>query len=559
MRRTILLLAIAAGATGCGTATDGASDTGDGGGPSGSGADAATDGPGSRLSGDATTVDAGKDAAASGDATPTGDAAVTTAASVLQFHHDINRDGFYLEPALTAATAATVHRDTTFDGTISGNVYAQPLYVANGPAGKGAIYAVTENDNVYALDETTGLPVWQKNMGTPATQSGAGCGNISPIGITGTPAIDLASRTIVFDAVSADAQGNTATHTMYGLSIDDGAERWHVDVSTLTDEMGRAFAPQPSNARSAILIVNGMAYASWGGYTGDCGNYHGWITGVSVADGLTVKTYATPSLAAGLWAPGGPASDGTSVFAVTGNREPLNSSAAWSGGEGVLRLGQTLTFTQQNTDFWVPANWMTSLDPQDLDLGGSGALVVDAPSMTPSALLVAQGKDGKVYLLDRANLGGLGAAPLASQAVVGGAFIQSGAFATIGGTTYITLHGYSSAPGIGCPAGMSGDLVTLKLDAAAANKMTVVWCANNQGQGSPIITSSDGSASALVWTAGAESTNRLHAWDLATGTLVFSGGGAGDTFANLRHFTTVLDAHGRLFVGADNKVYAFKP
>ena len=278
-----------------------------------------------------------------------------------------------------------MHRDTTFDGTISGNVYAQPLYVANGPGGAAAVYAVTENDNVYALSAATGLPLWQKNMGTPATQSGAGCGNISPIGITGTPAIDLATRTIVFDAVTADAQGNTATHTMYGLSIDNGDERWHVDVSTLTDQLGRAFSPQPSNARSAILLVNGMAYVSYGGYTGDCGNYHGWITGVSVADGLTVKTYATPALAAGMWAPGGPASDGTSIFAVTGNREPPTSAAAWNGGEGVLRFGAGLTFTEQPPDFWVPANWLTTLDPMDQDLGGSGALVVDAPAMTPSA------------------------------------------------------------------------------------------------------------------------------------------------------------------------------
>jgi hypothetical protein len=112
---------------------------------------------------------------------------------------------------------------------------------------------------------------------------------------------------------------------------------------------------------------------------------------------------------------------------------------------------------------------------------------------------------------------------------------------------------------VGCPNATSGDLVALKLDPAAAHKMTVVWCAGNQGLGSPIITSSDGSTSALVWTAGAEGSNRLHAWDLATGAPVFTGGGAGDTVANLRHFTTLLEANGRIFVGADNKVFAFRP
>jgi hypothetical protein len=346
---------------------------------------------------------------------------------------------------------------------------------------------------------------------------------------------------------------------MYGLSIDNGDERWHVDVSTLSDQMGRPFAPQPSNARSAILLVDGMAYASWGGYTGDCGNYHGWITGVSVADGLTVKTYATPAMAAGMWAPGGPASDGTSIFAVTGNREPPTSMATWNGGEGVLRFGAGLTFTEQPPDFWVPANWLTTLDPTDQDLGGSGVLVVDAPSMTPSALLVAQGKDGKVYLLDRSNLGGLGTAPIASHQVLSGAFISANAFATVGGTTYLALKGYAGAAVTGCPAGQSGDLAVLKLDPTAADKMTVVWCNASTGQGSPIITTDPATGTSLVWTAGAESSNRLHAWNLVTGAMVFAGGGTGDTFANLRHFTTVLDAAGRLFVGADGKVYAFKP
>jgi hypothetical protein len=556
MRPSILFVVLGVGTSACGTTSTLEPAIDDGGDSSTSGGDASTDAGGSDAqasSRDATAADASARADASDAGVP------ATGASVLQFHNHVIRDGLYVDPAITAATAATMHRDTTFDGTIVGNVYAQPLYVQNGPSGKGAIYAVTEGDNVYALDETTGLPVWQKPMGTPATQTGAGCGNISPIGITGTPAIDLVSRTIVFDAVTADAGGNTATHTIYGLSIDNGDERWHIDVSTLTDQLGRPFAPQPSNARSAVLIVKGMAYVSYGGYTGDCGNYHGWITGVSVADGLTVKTYAVPSLAAGMWAPGGPASDGTSVFAVTGNREPLTSSAAWNGGEGVFRLGSDLTFTQQPPDFWVPANWMQALDPNDRDLGGSGALIVDAPSMTPSALLVAQGKDGNVYLLDRSNLGGLDTPPLASQTIVGGSFIQAAAFATIAGTTYIALHGHAGAAGTGCPNGTSGDLVTIKLDPAAANKMTVVWCADSLGQGSPIITSSDGSTSALVWTAGAESSNRLHAWDLVTGAPVFAGGGAGDAFANLRHFTTVLEARGRLFVGADNKVYAFKP
>lgn len=476
-------------------------------------------------------------------------------ASVLEFHDHLNRDGFYVDPAITKASVATLHRDTSFDGTIQGNVYGQPLYVENGPGGKGAFYVATESDDVYALDETTGGVVWHVSVGTPAKQTGAGCGNVSPIGVTGTPAIDPASRTIVFDAATADAGGSIATHTIHALSIDDGSERWRVDASTLKDPMGRSFSPQPENQRSAVLVVGGVAYVAYGGHSGDCGDYHGWLVGVPIANPAGVRTYATPARAAGMWAPGGPASDGTSIFAVTGNR--TDDTSTWGGSEGVLRFEAGPTFSEQPNDYFVPDDWSTTLDPDDLDLGGSGPLVVDAPALEPSALVVAQGKDGKVYLLDRSNLGGIGTANVGSDTMVSGEFIQSGAFATVRGTTYLVLHGHRGAQGTQCPGGTSGDLLAIALDPGAPHKMKTAWCANSHRQGSPIITTSDGAHDALVWTAGAESDGALHAWDLATGAVVF-GGGATQVPA-LRRFTTLIDVKGRLVVAADGRVYAFEP
>jgi hypothetical protein len=62
------------------------------------------------------------------------------------------------------------------------------------------------------------------------------------------------------------------------------------------------------------------------------------------------------------------------------------------------------------------------------------------------ALVVAQGKDGQVYLLDRSDLGGVGAAPLATERVINGAFIGAGAFATLGTTTYVALKGSADRP-----------------------------------------------------------------------------------------------------------------
>ena len=119
--------------------------------------------------------------------------------NVTQEHNNLSRDGLYIDAAFTPAAAAGLTRDLNFDGTISGNVYAQPLYIEGGPSGP-MIIAVTESNNVYALNATTGTVIWQRNLGPPVT-SGLPCGNINPLGITGTPVVDLASRSLFFDAM----------------------------------------------------------------------------------------------------------------------------------------------------------------------------------------------------------------------------------------------------------------------------------------------------------------------------------------------------------------------
>ena len=49
--------------------------------------------------------------------------------NVTQEHNNPSRDGAYVDAAFTPSAAANLTRDLNFDGTISGNVYAQPLYI----------------------------------------------------------------------------------------------------------------------------------------------------------------------------------------------------------------------------------------------------------------------------------------------------------------------------------------------------------------------------------------------------------------------------------------------
>src|ERR1700758_3258361 len=80
---------------------------------------------------------------------------VNAQVNVTQKNNDLSRDGLYIDSAFTPGNAASLVRDLNFDGTIVGNVHAQPLYVEGGPNGPMVI-VVTASNNCYALNATTG-------------------------------------------------------------------------------------------------------------------------------------------------------------------------------------------------------------------------------------------------------------------------------------------------------------------------------------------------------------------------------------------------------------------
>jgi hypothetical protein len=487
---------------------------------------------------------------------------------VLLARNHLNRDGLFPNTGISKASLATMGRDDTFSGAVNGSVFASPLYVENGPQGVGAFFVATTNNYLYALDEATGIPLpgWPIQAGQPATQAASlatGCLSVAPLGIVGTPAIDLATRLIVFNAVTGDTSGNISAQTIQAWSIDDPTHGpvWALNVSS----QWPSFQPQRQLQRSAVLIVNGIAYVGFGSFN-DCEPYNGWVVGVPVANPSAAQAFMTPVVGAGIWGPGGPASDGTSVFAVTGNRRAefdLDGGPTWAGSSAVFRFGPTLTFSGNPADYYVPPNW-DELDRNDEDLGSSGPLVVDAPALTPSALVVAIGKDGIMRLLDRSSLGGLDGGLLASKELVQGIpgiegqILNVAASATVAGATYIVVKAWYDASAADCPLPPDGslyDLIAIRLDPNAQNNMQTAWCVTSGGMGSPSITMSDDANDAIVWTEGAEGDNRLHAWDLATGTALFSSGA--QTLGPVRHFATPIAANGRILVAGDGMLYAF--
>ena len=148
---------------------------------------------------------------------------VGSAQSILTFHNDAMRGGLYVMPRLTYERAAGMHLDRDFDGRLEGNIYAQPLFWHFRQTNRKLVIVATENNTVYALDGRDGKVAWKKNLGAPVPRSALPCGNISPLGITGTPVIDPRSRTVYLDAMVSEPGG--AQHLVFGLSLDNGSVR----------------------------------------------------------------------------------------------------------------------------------------------------------------------------------------------------------------------------------------------------------------------------------------------------------------------------------------------
>jgi hypothetical protein len=468
--------------------------------------------------------------------------------SVLTYHGDPARSGNYVVAALTWRAAGSVQLDRTFDAQVDGHLYAQPLYWRDPNNSQNAmVLTASESNVVQAFDAESGKQVWRKSVGRPVPRSALPCGNINPLGITGTPVIDPATQAIYFDAMVEAQDG--PRHNVFGLSLKDGSilEGFPVDVGRALQAAGRRFDSRVQNQRSAVTLLDGTLYVAFSGHFGDCGDYHGWVVGLPRRDPGRVTSFATRARGGGIWAPGGVAAVGRDMFFSTGN---TFGAKEWSDGEAVFRVGADLQRSDSKRDFFAPSDWR-ALDARDADLGASNPLPLDVPGAGGNqALILALGKDRKAYLLDRSNLGGIGG-QLVGETVSRNPIRTSPAAFPLGHDVMVAIE----APGSQCPAGgRGGDLTVLKITAGSQPAMNTAWCGVVHGEGSPIVTTTDGHSNPIVWMVGAEGDNRLRAFRGDTGAPLFES----QPLAGLRHFQTLIATQDRLYVGADGRVYAFK-
>ncbi|HUK08422.1 MAG TPA: PQQ-binding-like beta-propeller repeat protein [Stellaceae bacterium] len=470
-------------------------------------------------------------------------------AVVVGYHNTPDRSGRYVMPGLTAERARGIHLDAGFNGDIAGHVYAQPIYWRPAGATKGVLIVATEDDTVYALDADSGATLWRTELGKPVPRSSLRCGNINPLGITGTPAIDARRETAYFDAMVAVQ--DRPQHLIFALALRDGSIRqgWPLNVTDALARQGLRFNARDQNERGAVTIAGDRLFVPFGGHWGDCGDYHGWVVGVALDHPEDIIAWTTRAQGGGIWAPGGIVTDGRSLFIATGN---TMSAKVWSDGEAAFRLGLDLKRFERPSDYFAPSDWQ-ALDDADLDLGGSNPMLLDVPSGGETRpLLLALGKDGKAYLLDRNNLGGIGGA-LAVETVSTESIRTAPAAFRSGNAVMVAFQGRGAA----CPSAARGPgLTVLKIVAEPKPEITTLWCGSLRGAGSAIATVSDANgADPIVWITGAEGDNRLHGFKGETGEELSASGAAG--MAGLRHFGTILAVNNRLYVAADGRVYAF--
>ncbi len=315
---------------------------------------------------------------------------------------------------------------------VDGPIYAQPLYL---PAVKTAaksvhdvVFVATEHDSVYAFDaQATGAapPLWHVNFTSknviPVPADDLECPLISPeVGITSTPVIDIPSGTLYVLARTKEhkgALGDIYVQKLHALAITSGAEKFGGPVSIHAWVRGRGvgnshgailFDPKRQNPRASLLLSHGHVYLSWASSC-DAGPYHGWIMAY---DAHTLKQTAVLNTSpdandGGIWqSDTGPAADDAgNIFVATGNGKFDAASGGRDYGNSVLRLLPDGKGGFGIKDYFTPFN-QSELDNVDADVGSGGpVLLPDQPGAHPHMML-AGGKGGTLYLLDRDHLGG---------------------------------------------------------------------------------------------------------------------------------------------------------
>ncbi len=371
-------------------------------------------------------------------------AAAPAQVAVTTYHNDNSRSGTNTkETILTPANVNSTSFGKKFSYNVDGQIYAQPLYVPQvAVPGKGThnvVFVATENDSIYAFDADSNTgpnasPLWKTAFANLAKgieavpSSDLGCSDLTPkLGITGTPVIDRASKTLYAVAKTKEFSNGTLRYyqRLHALDITSGAEKFGgpftieaaVEGNCYPNQNGRVvFSALHQNQRAGLVLNNGILVVVFASHC-DFNPYTGWVMAFQASTGkLNAVFNDDPNMGTvsyecrgGIWQGGAaPAVDSSNnLFFATGNGYFDANTGGKDYGDSVLKLSLTRPFGLE--DYFTPAD-ESMLDANDTDLGSGGILLLpDQPGPFPH-LAVSVGKEGSIYLLNRDNLGKYNAA-----------------------------------------------------------------------------------------------------------------------------------------------------
>jgi hypothetical protein len=344
---------------------------------------------------------------------------------------------------------------------------------------------------------------WRTHLGTPVPLSALPCGDIDPLGITGTPIYDRDDGLVY-------AVGETAgyRHVLFGLSVSSGAVKVERDIPAPDGQ------PRYDQQRPALAIEDGRVYVTFGGLEGDCGPYVGSIVGIPVSGAGPLVSYRVPTAKGGaIWGTAGPVTGpGGTLYVSSGNGAATRGT--FDGSDSVTALTPGLA----RTGIFAPVTWAQD-NASDLDLGSA------QPALLANGTLLADGKRGTGYLVRPGRLGGIGGQ--VAQGTVCKAF---GAAAVSGTTVYE-------------PCGQGG----MAAVSTSGDQVRVLWRGPAGASGSPV------TGGGAVWVTDATS-GTLYELDPASGSVrdrVSLG-------APLPHFASLSLAGSFAFTGTNDGVTAVR-
>ncbi|MBV9709348.1 MAG: hypothetical protein JO011_00360 [Ktedonobacteraceae bacterium] len=420
---------------------------------------------------------------------------------------------------------------------VDGKIYAQPLFVPNLLVRNiryNVVIVATEHDSIYAFDAdatTVEPPLWHtsflSNGVTPISSSqDLHCPSISPeVGITGTPVIDSATRTLY--AVAATHEGSQLVYRLHAVDITTGREvlpptRIQATATgSKNDSVGGKFTfnARQEQMHMGLLLLHGIVYASFASYC-DIYPFHGWILGYRASDLQQAVVYMnTPTgWGGGIWesATGLTADAAGNIYYMSGNGDFDLDTGGANASNSLVKL-RPENGTLKILDYFTPFNQQCTL-AHDEDFGSGAPLLLPGQNE-----IISIGKEGRIYMIRQNHLGGYRAVshPCSLQQKprtnIDDVIQESSPYTLPGGFWGIGGYWQGSSGEYLYTAG-NGDhlkawkIVQGKLSLTATSQASEVL---NYPGAIPVVSSNTASGSAIVWllAPGTNGTAVLRAYD----------------------------------------------